>query len=112
MADVMCSSTFKELLVMAELIINYKTSVHVPAGWRSVDITARARRISPGMAEVVEVLEIDYKEPRGYMSRTGALRQAYNGLAVAEREIGKRKRLSSCFIFEGDDEDEQQATAT
>jgi hypothetical protein len=111
MADVMCPSTSLEMLVMAELVINYKTSVHVPAGWRSVDITARARRISPGMAEVFEVLEIDYKKPSDSMSRTGAARQRFDGLAVAEREIGKRKRLSSCFIFEGDVEDEQQTTA-
>jgi peptide deformylase len=92
---------------MNEIIIDYTTSVFVPAGWRSIDITARAKRISRGMAEVVEVLEIDGETPRGSMSRTGANRQRFNGVGIAAREVGKRKRLSACVVH--DNEDEQAA---
>lgn len=83
-----------------DLIIEYNSSVYVPAGWRSVTIIARARRTSPKMAEVVEVLEIDGEAPTGYTSRTGAKRQRYHAAGIAQREVGARKRLGTCYIVE------------
>ena len=80
------------------MMIQYNSSVLVDAGWRSVTITAKAARISKGMAQVVEVTEIDGESPTGYTSRTGAKRQRYNARGVALREVGARKRLSSCEI--------------
>lgn len=85
------------------IVIEYGSSIHVPAGWRSIWIRARAKRTSPKMAQVVEVLEIDGEEPVGSLSRTGANRQRYSANVVIEREVGARKRLGSCIVF--DDED-------
>jgi hypothetical protein len=82
------------------MIIQYNSSVKVPAGWRHIAIKARATRISPGFATVDEVLLIDGQEPRHGMSRTGANRQSYSGLYISEREIGARKRLSACRVDE------------
>ena len=80
------------------MIIDYKSSVYTPAGWRSVTIRARAEQISPAMARVTEVLTIDGETPSRTMSRTGAKRQEYWGTGTAAREIGARKRLSACKI--------------
>ena len=82
------------------MIIDYKSSVYTPAGWRSVTIRARAAQISPAMARVTEVLTIDGETPSRTMSRTGAKRQEYWGTGTAAREIGARKRLSTCTIGE------------
>lgn len=82
------------------MIIDYKSSVYTPAGWRSVTIRARAEQISPAMARVTEVLTIDGETPSRTMSRTGAKRQEYWGTGTAVREIGARKRLSTCTIGE------------
>ena len=82
------------------MIIDYKSSVYTPAGWRSVTIRARAEQISPAMARVTEVLTIDGEIPSRTMSRTGAKRQEYWGTGTAAREIGARKRLSTCTIGE------------
>jgi hypothetical protein len=84
------------------MIIRYKTSVFLPqmSEWRGVTITAEAEQVSKGMAVVTRVTEIDGEEPAGYISRTGARRQAYNARWVAQREVGKRKRLSACAILE------------
>jgi hypothetical protein len=76
--------------------IKYKTAVMVPAGWRSVMITAQAEQISVKRAQVVEVVAIDGESPDGYTSRTGAKRQTYNAAGIAEREKGKIKILSKC----------------
>ena len=78
----------------------YTTNVLVDAGWRSVEITAMLTQVSKGMAEVVEVIAIDGKEPRGYHSRTGATRQQYNAGFLANREVGKRKRLSAVEVLD------------
>lgn len=80
--------------------INYASSVFTAAGWRSVAITAMAEQISPGMAKVIAVTEIDGDEPTGYKSRTGAKRQQYNASSIASREIGAKKRISTCKILE------------
>jgi len=78
--------------------IEYSASVFTPAGWRNVTILADAEKISAGMAQVTAVQEIDGETPTGTMSRTGARRQQYHGSGVAAREVGARKRLSSCVI--------------
>ena len=78
--------------------IKYSASVFTPAGWRNVTILADAEKISAGMAQVNAVREIDGETPTGTMSRTGARRQQYHGSGVAAREVGARKRLSSCVI--------------
>ena len=80
--------------------INYTSAVFTSAGWRSVSITAMAEQVSPGMAKVIAVTEIDGEEPRGYTSRTGAKRQQYNASGVAAREVGAKKRISTCKILE------------
>ena len=82
---------------MDNITINYKSSVCTPAGWRGVEITALAKKISEKMAVVEKVLEISGKEPYYNMSRTGAKRQLFNGVGVAAREVGARKRLSACW---------------
>ncbi len=80
------------------MIIDYKSSVFTPAGWRSVTIRARAEQISPAMARVIEVIEIDGETPARTMSRTGAKRQEYWGTGTAAREVGARKRLATCTV--------------
>lgn len=82
------------------VIIEYKASVMVPAGWRSVWIKVEARKLSEKRAEVVRVLTIDDEVPNGYTSRTGAKRQRYNAAGIAEREVGKVKILSKCHTVE------------
>jgi len=83
-----------------QLRIEYNASVMTLAGWRGVTITAKAVPVTKAMAEVVEVIEIDGETPHQHMSRTGAARQRYNGNSIAEREKGKRKRLSACKVVE------------
>jgi hypothetical protein len=82
------------------MIISYQSSVMVDAGWRSVSITAKADKISEKIAIVTEVIDIGGNGSDGYASRTGAKRQRYHVGGIANREIGKRKRLSSCTIEE------------
>ena len=79
--------------------INYSTSVFTPAGWRNVEITATATKISEKTASVLEVLEINGQAPKASMSRTGASRQRFNGCGISRREVGSNKRLSSCTIL-------------
>jgi hypothetical protein len=82
------------------LTIKYRSSVYVAAGWRSIAIMAEADRISPKMAQVTKIISIDGEAPDYGMSRTGARRQEYNGHSVAQREIGARKRISTCTIVD------------
>ena len=82
----------------ALLILTYTASVLVDAGWRSVEITATAKKTSEKMAVVTEVQAIDGEPPSRGASRTGANRQKYNGVAIAKREVGKLKRLSACNV--------------
>jgi len=81
------------------MTIEYNSSVLVSAGWRNVTITAIAEKISEKRAKVVEVIKIDGEGIQRNMSRTGAKRQRYNGGYIADREIGKIKILSKCFIL-------------
>jgi len=81
------------------MIIMYTASVYTAAGWRSVDVTARAEQISAGMARVTEVIAINGETPCGSMSRTGARRQEFWGTGLAQREVGSRKRLSACSMI-------------
>ena len=85
---------------MKKITIKYQASVFPPAGWRGVYITAEAEQTSEKMAKVLQVILIDGEAPVGYTSRTGAKRQTYHAAGIAQREIGKNKRLSSCTIIE------------
>jgi hypothetical protein len=76
--------------------ITYNASVRTAAGWRSVTVEALADQVSPGFAQVFEVLAIDGQAPAPTMSRTGAKRQQFWGCGFAASEVGKRKRLSAC----------------
>jgi hypothetical protein len=78
--------------------ISYNSSVYTKAGWRHVSIEAEAEQISAGMARILRVIKIDGEDPRGTLSRTGARRQEYWADSVARREVGARKRLSTCVI--------------
>lgn len=80
--------------------IQYSIGVKVEAGWRQVSIEADAESISPKMARVTRVITIDGESPRYGQSRTGAKRQAFNGLFWAKGEIGKTKRISACKVTE------------
>ena len=82
----------------APITISYTASVMTPAGWRGVEITAKAVRSSPAFAIVEEVLTINGEPPSGHMSRSGSRRQGFNGTSIAAREVGHRKRLSSCVV--------------
>lgn len=90
---------------MNTMKIEYNASVFTPAGWRGVSVTAEAERTSLRMVEVVNVIAIDGDVPTGYTSRTGAKRQQYNAAGVAQREVGKRKRLSSVFVVDTQEND-------
>jgi hypothetical protein len=80
--------------------ITYQSSVSTRAGWRGVTVTAEATPSDSGKMAVVEnVLLIDDESPDRNASRTGANRQRYNGEYFADREIGKRKRLSACTVI-------------
>lgn len=78
--------------------IKFNSSVKVEAGWRDVQIKARAEQVSAGMAVVREVVEIDGQAPAYGQSRTGAKRQGFNGKWWAAQQVGARKRLSACEI--------------
>ncbi len=80
--------------------VEYKTSVHTPAGHRSVYIIALADKISEKRCVIEQVLTIDDEEPHYNMSRTGANRQKYNGLYTAELETGKKKNISTLTILD------------
>ena len=80
------------------ITIKYSASVFTQAGWRNVTIEASAEQVSAGMAKVIEVLTIDGDAPIGYTSRTGAKRQTYHAAGIAQREVGAKKRLSSCEV--------------
>jgi len=82
------------------MIIQYKTSVFTPAGWRSEEVTARVEPITAARARVVEVLDIGGNGNSGYASRTGAKRQQYNVGGVAKREIGAVKLVSKAIVVE------------
>jgi hypothetical protein len=77
--------------------IEYKASVHTPAGHREVYVIANAKKISDKRCEVIEVLAIDLEVPAKNMSRTGANRQKFDGLYFASSEAGKKKNISSLF---------------
>ena len=84
---------------MNTIKIKYSTSVCTDAGWRGVWVRATAIPISAKMAEVTEVMKIGGEDPARSMSVSGSKRQAFNGLSIAQREIGAKKRLSACSIL-------------
>ena len=59
-----------------------------------------AQKIEAAQDKVIAVTEIDGDEPAGYKSRTGAKRQQYNASSIALREVGAKKRISTCKILE------------
>lgn len=81
------------------MIIKYKTSVKVSAGWRDIILLAECEKTSEKMANVTKVLTVDGETPAYGQSRTGAKRQSFNGHYIAKRETGAKKRLSSCEII-------------
>lgn len=83
---------------METITIKYNGTVLTPAGFRGVEMTARAEKISEKRCVVKEVLEIDGEEVRANMSRTGANRQKFYGIGAAKREQGKTKNLSACAV--------------
>ena len=85
---------------MESIKIKYSTSVFTPAGWRSVWVRATAVMTSAKMAEVTEVTKIGGEDPSRSMSVSGSRRQAFDGLSIAQREMGAKKRLSACQIIE------------
>lgn len=83
---------------MQAITIQYTSSVKIEAGWRDVQVKARAEKISAGMAVVREVVEIDGQAPAFGQSRTGANRQSFNGKWWAAQQVGAKKRLSACKV--------------
>ena len=83
---------------MNTIKIKYSTSVCTDAGWRSVWVRATASPLSAKMVEVVEVTKISGEDPVKNMSVSGSRRQAFNGISISQREIGAKKRLSTCEI--------------
>ena len=59
---------------------------------------ATASPLSAKMVEVVEVTKIGGEDPVKSMSVSGSRRQAFNGISISQREIGAKKRLSTCEI--------------
>ena len=59
---------------------------------------ATASPLSAKMVEVVEVTKISGEDPVKNMSVSGSRRQAFNGISISQREIGAKKRLSTCEI--------------
>ena len=85
---------------MNTVTIKYNASVLVNAGWRSIEITAKAELSKTGKkAQVVEVLDIDGEGVTGYASRTGAKRQTYHVGGIAMRELGATKIISKCEVL-------------
>ena len=80
---------------MNTMSIQYKAAVMVPAGWRSVTITATAEKISEKRVKVITVNDIDGDGNSGYGSRTGAKRQQYHIGGIAAREEGKIKNINT-----------------
>ena len=85
---------------MNAITLQYKSSVLVAAGWRSVVITARCLKISEKRAEVIDVIDVDGHGCSGYASRTGANRQKFDVDYVAKNEEGKIKIISKCTVIE------------
>lgn len=82
------------------ITIKYSTLVKVAAGWRDVNVVAKAAMVSKAMAEVVEVITIDGEEPSRTQSRTGAKHQESNGIWWSKTQIGAKKRVSACEVIE------------
>lgn len=92
MVIIMTTQTTAQLVT-----IEYKASVHTPAGHRSVYMKGTARKISAKRVEIVEITHIDDESVQYNMSRTGANRQKFNGVYYAGQEVGKEKNISTLF---------------
>ena len=80
---------------MNTVTIKYNASVMVDAGWRSVEVTAIADKISEKRVSVTRVTDIGGLGNSGYGSRTGSKRQTFNIGGIAAREEGKIKNIST-----------------
>lgn len=80
--------------------IKYNGSVLTQAGFRSVEFTAKAEKISEKRCKIIEILEIDGDSVTNNMSRTGSKRQSFYGTWAADRQIGKIKNLSACEVLQ------------
>jgi hypothetical protein len=81
--------------------IEYKTSVLVDAGWRSIYVKAFGTLSASGKTITVDtVIEIDDELVGGYKSRTGSKRQQYNSDYIANRETGAVKRVRNLHSIE------------
>lgn len=75
--------------------VSYKTEVFTELGWKFVEITAEAKPLNTTLVKVSRVLYINSKPPVGFV---GDKRSGFNAVAIARREVGVSKRLSSCTI--------------
>jgi hypothetical protein len=83
------------------MIIKYKSAVLVPAGWRSIDITAKVELNKSGKkGTIIDVIDVDGDGSKGYTSRTGAKRQKYNIDYIVKRELASIKLISKCEVVE------------
>lgn len=82
------------------VIVKYKASVYVQAGWRSVYFKGIAKMISDKRCEITEITHIDNEPVTANMSRTGAKRQSFYGIGVAKKEIGNIKLVSKLISCE------------
>ena len=80
--------------------VEYKASVYVQAGWRSVYFKGIAKMISDKRCEITEITHIDDEPVKANMSRTGAKRQSFYGIGAAKKEIGSIKIISKLFSCE------------
>jgi hypothetical protein len=84
----------------AQLVnVEYKASVHTPAGHRAVYMKGTAHKISEKRVVIVEITHIDDESVQYNMSRTGANRQKFNGVYFAGQEVGKTKNISTLFAI-------------
>lgn len=81
------------------ITVKYNASVLVNAGWKSVEITAKAEKISEKRCTITEVVDVDGEGTSGYASRTGAKRQQYNVGYIAGREVGLTKVISKLTVL-------------
>jgi len=78
----------------------YNVSVKTPAGWRSVSVLSNVLKISEKRVEILSIQEIDGETPNHHQSRTGAKRQAFDGVYFANNEVGKVKNISSISLID------------
>lgn len=84
---------------MKEMKVKYAAGVLTAAGWRQVEVTALADKVSDKMIKIIKVLDVDGHGTTGHASRTGAKRQTFSVYFLAKSQEGKRKRFSSVELI-------------